>query len=161
MKIQPNHTSLIEDMIRQPEKDWRKHLPFILLTEEDFLNAEKLFRKHIKNEVLLNEALEGLKIKKEYVFAGDSAYYRDSSCYSDFYRYVVSECLFNKRWKTREGIEKEIEEIYNIKHFHKFSSTLHDINQMFEYLFNSQSLRKNYIGLHQDLVQKHLITEEK
>ena len=49
MKIDKNVVAFMEEMLAYPEKDWSDYLPFMKLTEEDFVKAEKLIQKHTKN----------------------------------------------------------------------------------------------------------------
>ena len=60
MKIDKNVLSIMEEMLAEPEKDWSNHLPFMKLTEEDFVKGAKLIKKHIKNADRREEVMEGL-----------------------------------------------------------------------------------------------------
>ena len=147
MKIESNVLSIMREMLTEPEKDWKDHLPFIQITEEDFSKGEALMRKHIKNASTLEYALERFENYKEthqkidlnnyFLHAGNNYNFGFSI---PFLQFLKDYCSKKKGDKKRAEIHREIEEVFEYKRF----DTYQEIFDPFYLMFNALSRREMF-----------------
>tara|TARA_A100001388_G_scaffold266011_1_gene238691 strand:+ start:64 stop:564 length:501 start_codon:yes stop_codon:yes gene_type:complete len=152
MKIEKNALSIMRDMLADPEKDWSNHLPFMKLTEEDFVKAVKLIKKHTKNADRREELLKDLEL-----WIGN---YKQNPLgrngeLEDFIWFLDRELGKRKKWETKEEIQKEIREVFNAETFIKLRK---EIFAPYEEMFNHLEIKKLYQGHFQKQHKKLLET---
>ena len=140
MKIEKNVLSIMREMIADPAKDWSNHLPFMKLTEEDFIKAAKLIKKHIKNADRREEVLKDLKFWKENY--KQRPHFRTGEL-EDFIWFLDREIGKRKGWTKKGEIKKEIKEVLNAEMFYELQK---EIFAPFESMFNDLQTIKVYQG---------------
>ena len=99
MKYVPHIEALITSIIDAPEKDWSSSLPLVRTSSEDYLKAEKLIKRHCKDQRLKNamNVIDKAKASPDGLGMG----------YEEFRTRLSDELLCNRRWKTRHKISDE------------------------------------------------------
>ena len=115
MKIEKNVTSILREMLADPEKDWSNHIPFVRLTEGDFEKARTLIKKHCKNADRRDEVMELFANYKERYETND--FHRPEHL-KDFVWWLDDKLRFRKQWETQKQIKKEIEEVFNTEKYY-------------------------------------------
>ena len=148
MKIDKNVLSIMEEMLAEPEKDWSNHLPFMKLTEEDFVKAEKLIKKHINFAEYREDALEKLEEwKTNYAIKG-FGYTR----YWDYIRFLKQECVYRKRQEKSTEIQNEINACFETQKFSEIEQEVFDLfDSMFMELSNSRVFHQKFLNYKKEI----------
>ena len=150
MKIDKNVLSIMEEMLAEPEKDWSNHLPFMKLTEEDFVKAEKLIKKHTKNADRREDVLNDL----QYWINNYENNVLNRNCdLQDFIWFLERELGKRKGWERKEEIKKEIREVFNAETYLKLHE---EIFSPFQEMFNNLKVRNIYQGHYQETLKELL-----
>ena len=117
MKFNKNITSILPEIIKNPEKDWSNHYPFIKVTDEDWNDAEKIIAKYhsgASRENALTELLNYKPIFKEHNVKIFSSNTYVSGEWYDFIQRLKAIVTYRKRWKTQEEINSYIDAFWGV-----------------------------------------------
>ena len=132
MQIEKNVTSIMREMLADPERDWSNHIPFVGLTEKEFYKAEYLIRKHCKNANKREEVMKSFeRWKKRYETGSSYNSYRQSRL-KDFVWFLYREIGKNKTWATKTKIENEINKVLETEKFYELEKLFEPYEDMFD-----------------------------
>ena len=97
MKLKDNALSLIKQMLDNPEKDWSNDLPLIEFTEKDYAFSKSIINRRIADPKRRENALKWLDDFK----GGWKHNSRSLQKHSNFYRRLLDQLTFKKRYETK------------------------------------------------------------
>ena len=135
MKLNKN-IAILPEIIKNPEKDWSNHYPFIKVTEEDWNDAEKIIAKYhtgASREDALAELLDyksDFKKHKPQIFSEQCFV---SGEWWDFIRKLKRIVTYRKRWNTQEAINSFIDDFWDVDTLLNVEEQLYEkFNRMLE-----------------------------
>ena len=131
MQIEKNVISIMREMLADPEKDWSNHLPLIKLSEEEFIKAKNLVRKHCQNA---NKREEVMKQVENWIKKYETDGFWRQEYLKDFVWFLKKEIGKNKTRDTKEKIEKEINELLNTEKNYELEKMFEPYEVMFNHL---------------------------
>ena len=141
MKLKDNALSLIKQMLDNPEKDWSNDLPLIEFTEGDYVFSKSIINRRIADPKRREDALKWLDDFK----GGWKHNSRALQNHSDFYRRLLDQLTFKKRYETENLIKKEVEEYFPYCDRWGGSDKLYDeVHHMFSLRETSKSFKKQF-----------------
>ena len=117
MKLNKNITSILPEIIKNPEKDWSNHYPFIKVTDEDWNDAEKIIAKYHKGSSYENAIAELLDYKPIFKERIVKIFYPNtyvSGEWYDFIKRLKAIVTYRKRWRTQEEINSYIDAFWEV-----------------------------------------------
>ena len=117
MKLNKNIASILPEIIKNPEKDWSDHYPFIKVTDEDWSDAEKIigiYHTGSSYENALTELLNYKPIFKEQNVKIFSTHTYLSGDWYDFIKRLKEIVTYRKRWRTQEVINSYIDDFWEV-----------------------------------------------
>ena len=129
MKIEKNVTSILREMLADPEKDWSNHIPFVRLTEGDFEKARTLIKKYCQNANRRDEVMERLELYKERYETND---FPRPEHLKDFVWWLDDKLRHRKQWETQKQISKEIREVFNTEKYYELETIFEPFEDWFD-----------------------------
>ena len=150
MKIEKNVLSIMREMLAEPEKDWSNHLPFMKLTEEDFVKAGKLIKKHIKNADRREEVMKQLD---NFIHRYETRDFYRQQTLKDFVWFLDREIGKKKGWTKKVEIEKEIHAVLETETFFALEKIFMPYEEMFMHLHSMQLYQGHFQEKHKELLE--------
>ena len=150
MKIEKNVTSILREMLADPEKDWSNHIPFVRLTEGDFEKARTLIKKHCKNADRRDEVMELFANYKERYETND--FHRPEHL-KDFVWWLDDKLRFRKQWETQKQIKKEIEEVFNTEKYYELETIFEPFEDWYEDIKTKKMFEVRCEERHKELLE--------
>ena len=117
MKLNKNITSILPEIIKNPEKDWSNHYPFIKVTDEDWNDAEKIIAKYHKGASRDDALAELLNYKSIFKKQMPQLFTNGHFVSGDWFRFIERLKTIVKqgrRWKTQEEINSFIDDFWEV-----------------------------------------------